>query len=62
MKKSDLIKFFGNQVSLARFMKLSKSTISQWGEDIPPIWAYRIEKITNGELKANDPWLDNRAA
>ena len=62
MKKSEAVKFFGNQTNLAKHIGVAKCTVSKWDYLVPPVWAYRLEKITNGELKANDPWFDNRAA
>ncbi|MCL1048915.1 Cro/CI family transcriptional regulator [Shewanella abyssi] len=52
MKTKDAISYFGNKCSLAGALKLSKSAISQWPEDVPELRAYQIERLTNGELTA----------
>lgn len=57
MKKDDAVKFFGNKVKLASVVGLTPASITGWGENIPVAWAYRLEVITNGKLKANDSWL-----
>lgn len=62
MKKNDAVKFFGSKANLASFIGINRSAVSKWADFVPTVWAYRIEKLTNGELKANDPWLDDRAA
>lgn len=62
MKKSEAILYFGNQIKLARYIGVSKSLVSKWGDTIPAVWAYRLEKLTDGKLKADDPWLSKIAA
>ncbi len=52
MKTKDAISFFGNKCSLARALKLSKSAISQWPDNVPELRAYQIERLTNGQLLA----------
>jgi len=53
MKKNEAIEFFGSQVKLADALGINKSAISQWGDYVPELRAFQIEKITNGELKVN---------
>ena len=52
MKKSKAIKYFGSSSKLAKKLNISKQSISQWGEDVPPRRAFEIERITSGALKA----------
>ncbi len=51
MKKSQVIEHFGSALSLAVFLGLNKSAVSQWGNVIPEKQALRLERLTNGELK-----------
>lgn len=52
MKTKDAISHFGNKLKLAEALSVTKSAISQWGEDVPELRAYQIERLTGGELKA----------
>lgn len=53
MKKRTAISHFGSSTKLAEQLQITKQSISQWGDDIPPLRAFEIERITNGELKAD---------
>jgi len=52
MTKDDAVKFYGSQTKLAQVLNIKPSAISQWGEDVPELRAYQIERLTGGELKA----------
>lgn len=54
MKTKDAISHFGNKLKLAEALSVTKSAISQWGEDVPELRAYQIERLTGGELKASE--------
>ncbi|RXJ70762.1 Cro/Cl family transcriptional regulator [Veronia nyctiphanis] len=60
MNKSDAIKFFGNQTKLAEALGITNSSISQWGEHVPPLRAFQIERLTHGKLKVVDAGLRHR--
>ena len=51
MLKQRLIDHSGSGTKLAEFLKISQSSVSQWGDVIPEKQALRIEKLTNGALK-----------
>ena len=53
MKKSKAIDHFGSSTKLAKQLNISKQSISQWGDDVPPRRAFEIERITQGKLKAD---------
>tara|TARA_B100001063_G_scaffold246739_1_gene287306 strand:+ start:2065 stop:2250 length:186 start_codon:yes stop_codon:yes gene_type:complete len=57
LKKIDAIAHFGSATKLAKAIKIAPAAISQWGENIPMLRAYQIERITNGALKAEEPEL-----
>ncbi|WP_394179681.1 Cro/CI family transcriptional regulator [Marinomonas posidonica] len=61
MLKHKVMKHFGSQTNLSAVLKISPSSISQWGEIIPEKQALRIEKLTNGELKY-DPAFYSKSA
>jgi DNA-binding transcriptional regulator YdaS (Cro superfamily) len=56
MYKSDVIKFFGNQVSTGRALGVTKSAVSQWKEVVPEAVAYRAQRVSRNKLKV-DPSL-----
>ncbi len=52
MKKCDAVAYFGSQVKLANALGITKSSVSQWGEEVPELRAFQIERLTEGKLKA----------
>ncbi|WP_409419760.1 Cro/CI family transcriptional regulator [Marinomonas sp. RS-M-Aa-14] len=61
MLKQRLIDHFGSATRIAEFLKISQSSVSQWGVVIPEKQALRIEKLTNGALRY-DPALYTKSA
>lgn len=61
MKTKDAISHFGNKLKLAKALSVSKSAISQWGDDVPELRAFQIERLTAGKLKATVLRLPNVA-
>lgn len=53
MKTNDVLIYFGSKAEIGRVLGVSKSAISQWGNEVPPLRAYQIEQITKGKLSAN---------
>ncbi len=51
MKKKDVLKYFGNSIKTARALGICKQAVTNWKADIPPMRAFQIESLTNGELK-----------
>ena len=57
MNYFELLKALGiNQASIARMLRVSTSAVSQWKRagKIPPLQAYRINRLTNGAIPVND--------
>ena len=52
MKKQKAISHFGTAAALAKNLGISRQSVSKWGEDVPPLRAFEIERLTSGELKA----------
>ncbi|MBB1389498.1 Cro/Cl family transcriptional regulator [Shewanella sp. SG44-6] len=50
MKKSDVIKFFGGTAATAAALKIKSQSVSGWGEEVPELRAFQIERLTNSEL------------
>lgn len=57
MLKADAVQHFGGVIKLADALGLTKGAVSQWGDTVPLLRAYQIERITNGALKAEEPEL-----
>lgn len=54
MKKKDVVKHFGSATNVAKALGIAPSSVSEWGEDIPDLRAFQIERITNGKLKVTE--------
>lgn len=48
MKTIDVIKYFGSAAKVARAIKISRSAVCQWGEEVPPLRAYQIREVAPG--------------
>lgn len=55
MLKSAVIKHYGTATAVAAALGIGKAFVSKWGEDVPQRYAYEIERLTNGALKAEWP-------
>jgi hypothetical protein len=55
MKKSDAIAYFGSGAEIARRLGIGRAFVSKWGDDVPQRYAYELERLTDGELKADWP-------
>lgn len=52
MKKADAIEFFGSGVEMAKKLGVTKSAVSQWGEELDYPRQCQIQVISKGKLKA----------
>tara|TARA_Y100000766_G_scaffold110165_1_gene94274 strand:+ start:1416 stop:1601 length:186 start_codon:yes stop_codon:yes gene_type:complete len=57
MLKADAVQYFGGVIKLADALGLTKGAVSQWGDTVPLLRAYQIERLTDGALKAEEPEL-----
>jgi DNA-binding transcriptional regulator YdaS (Cro superfamily) len=53
MKTSAAVALFKTKSNLAKKLGITHSSVSQWGEDVPELRAYQIERLTLGTLKVN---------
>lgn len=55
MTYEDVISHYGNGINVAKALKISPSSIYQWGRkgSVPFETQYRIEVLTGGVLKAD---------
>jgi len=53
MLKKDVLKHFGTQEKIASALGLKQASVSRWGENIPRLRAFEIERLTKGKLKAD---------
>lgn len=61
MRKSDVIEHYGSATAVARALGIGKAFVSKWGDDVPQRYAYEIERLTDGKLKATWPPPDRPA-
>ncbi|GAB1141637.1 MAG: Cro/CI family transcriptional regulator [Shewanella algae] len=64
MIKIDVLKYFRTQQKVAAALSeagfpISQAAVSKWGDNVPPLRAYQLERITNGQLKADDSQNDD---
>lgn len=58
-----IINTVGSQAELARLLNVTKMRVWQWKQrGIPKEWAFEIEEVTGGKIKAEQIWpkLKNR--
>lgn len=55
MRRSDVIEHFGTMTAVAKALGIGKAFVSKWGEVVPQRYAYEIERLTKGKLKADWP-------
>ncbi len=53
MKKQDVISYFGSQEKTALALGVKQASVSRWKDEIPPLRAFELERITDGALKAD---------
>jgi hypothetical protein len=51
MKRQTAIDYFGSIPALACALGITYEAVRQWGEEVPELRQYQLEKITNGKLK-----------
>lgn len=50
MKMTEAIAHFGTKKKLAQALGISPSAVTMWGESIPELRQYQIERLTRGKL------------
>ena len=53
MKTSDVVQFFGTQCKAAEALGMAQSSIASWGDSPPDARQLLVERVTNGQLKAD---------
>jgi DNA-binding transcriptional regulator YdaS (Cro superfamily) len=56
MTTQDALDFFGSRKALAQALDIWPHSISRWGDRPPELQQYRIERVTKGKLKADQPY------
>lgn len=52
MTKKQAIDHFGSTSALARALGVTYEAVRQWGDEVPELRQYQIERLTGGALKA----------
>jgi len=52
MDKTKIIRHFGGVAATAGALGISRNAVYKWGEEVPMLRQYQIEKLTNGEFRA----------
>ena len=53
MNKNTVIDYFGSKNQTAKKLGVSRQYVGQWRDRIPVGMAYRVEVVSNGDLKVN---------
>lgn len=56
MYKEDLIEYYGSQANIARALGITRQAVNLWDTIVPEGIAYKVESLTEQELKV-DPRL-----
>lgn len=54
MKKETAITHFKTVRALADALGITREAIYQWGDDVPELWAYKLQCITFGAITVLD--------
>ena len=55
MKKSEVLEHFGTMEKVAEALGITRMAVSQWpGDHVPMRRQYELERVTKGELKADE--------
>lgn len=55
MKKAAVLAYFNNSpAQVAEKLGIRSQAVSQWGDEVPRLRALELEKLTAGELRADD--------
>lgn len=52
MTLNEAIEHFGSKKGIAEALKINKSTVTNWGEQIPRGRQFELQVLTKGKLKA----------
>ncbi len=62
MTKNQAIKWAGNAAKLAKALNITESAISQWDDYPPLLQQYRINALSNGQLKVTEKQKTRQAS
>ena len=57
MKTKDALDHYGSKRAIAKALDISVQAVHKWGKLVPELSAYKLERITNGELEVGDDYL-----
>jgi DNA-binding transcriptional regulator YdaS (Cro superfamily) len=53
MRTEQAVEYFGSQAAIAAALEISRAAVSKWGDVVPEGSAYKLESLTDGELKVD---------
>jgi hypothetical protein len=62
MDKTTVINYFKSGANTARFLKITRASVSEWGKVIPEKQALKLERLTKGGLKYDPSLYEKKAA
>lgn len=53
MTVKEVLDYFGTQAKVAEVLGISQASVSQWGDNVPKLRQFELERLTEGELKVD---------
>ena len=60
MNTAAAIDFFGSKYAIAQALGIKRQALSRWGDSVPLKWALVLERITDGELRVTNDFLEQQ--
>lgn len=60
MTFDEALRYFGTQARMARAVGVSRAAILKWTDGVPLLRQYQLERVTGGDLVADDQTLPTR--
>jgi hypothetical protein len=61
MLKKDVVEHFGTQERVALVLGISRQAVQMWGDVVPLLRAYQLERRTGGKLTIDPPKRQKKA-
>lgn len=60
MNTAAAVAHYGSKYAIALALGIKPQALSRWGDSVPLKWALVLERITDGELRVTDEFLEQQ--
>jgi len=60
MNTAAAVAHYGSKYAIAQALGIKPQALSRWGASVPLKWALVLERITDGELRVTDEFLEQQ--